>query len=365
MVTVEKLARSIVHDSLRPKEYEPVIVSTYPHTLELAEQIGLECQKAGADPFLVVDTDKLFYGQFKNFSEENLKKVSAHCIGIAEYARSYVYLGGPRDPGPMARVPQEKFAAMFRGEQAHDEKNREKKPKNVIVTLGSVTRERARVYGYNFAKWKKSVEEAIAVNYGKLEAAAARAEAHLSQPADVRVTADNGTDLRFRLAGAPRAPHVNDGVISDADLAADNRNASLPAGEATVAPIEDSARGTFVCDLGVPQVGRVIEGLSWTFRDGRAVEFTAKRNVGSAQTGWEGATGDRDALGSFGLGLNPRATPGFLQSTMVSGAVTIGIGENRDLGGKNASSYGFAGTLVSGTVEVGGKVVIDRGKWVA
>lgn len=365
MVTMEKLARSIVHDSLRPKEYEPVIVSTYPHTLDLAEQVSLECQKAGADPFLVVDTDKLFYGQFKNFSEENLKRVSAHCLGIAEYARSYVWLGGPRDPGPMARVPREKFAAMFQGEQAHDEKNREKKPKYVIVALGTVTRERARVYGYNFAAWRKSVEDAIAVNYGKLQAAGARAEGVLSQSADVRVTADNGTDLRFRLAGAPRTPHIDDGVISDADLAVGNRNASLPAGEAWVAPIEESAQGTFVCDLGVPQVGRVIEGLSWTFRDGHAVEFTAKRNVVAAQTGWETATGDRDALGSFGVGLNPRARPGFLQNTMVSGAVTIGIGENRELGGKNASSYGFTGTLASGTVEVGGKVVIDRGKWVA
>src|SRR5574340_253821 len=67
MVTAQRLARSIVRDSLRPKEYEPVIVSTYPHTTELAEEIALECQKLGADPFLVLDTDRVFYGQFKNF----------------------------------------------------------------------------------------------------------------------------------------------------------------------------------------------------------------------------------------------------------------------------------------------------------
>jgi len=365
MVSVERLARSIVVDSLRPKPYEPVIISTYPHTIELAEQINLECQKVGADPFMVLETDKTFYGQFKNFSEENLRKVSAHCLGIADYARSYVYLGGPRDPGPMIRVPREKFAALFEGEEAHHVKNLEKKPKTLGVALGPITRERARVYGFNFAKWKKSVEDAIAVNYTRLQASGSQAASLLGRPAEVRVTADNGTDLRFKLAGEPRIPDVDDGVISDEDVAAGNTDASLPAGAVYVAPLEESAQGTFVSDAGIPQVGRVIEGLSWTFRDGRAVEFTAKRNLVAAQTGWEGATGDRDRLATFAVGINPRAKPGFLQSIAVSGAVTIGIGDNRDLGGQNVSSYGFPGTLVHGTVEIGGKVVIDRGKWVA
>ena len=364
MVTVARLARNIVHDSLRPKEYEPVIVSTYPHTLELAEHVGLECQKAGADPFVVLETDRLYYGQFKNYSEENLKRVSAHCLGLAEYTRSYVWFGGPRDPGPMRRVPREKFAAMFQGENAHHEKSLQKKPKNVVVALGTVTRERARVYGFNFAKWKAAVEDAIAVNYAKLQTSGARAAALLAQPTEVRVTAENGTDLRFRLAGESRKPEVNDGVISDEDLAAGNTDASLPAGDVWVAPVEESAQGTFVCDIPVPQVGRLIHEMAWTFQDGRAVEFTAKRNLAAAQTNWVEASGDRDRIGAFGLGINPRAKPGFLQSTGVAGAVTIAIGDNRDIGGKNVSSYGFAGTLGSGTVEIGGKVVIDRGKWV-
>ncbi len=328
----------------------------------MAEGVALECQKAGADPFMVLDTDKVFYGQFKNFSEENLKKVSAHCLGLAEYTRSYVYLGGPKDPGPMARVPRPKFAAMFQGEQAHTEKNLEKKPKTVGVSIGQVTRERARVYGFNFAKWKRSVEDAIAVNYPRLQASGAKAASLLRQPAHVRVRADNGTDLRFRLVGEPRNPEVDDGVISDEDLAAGNTEATLPAGSVFVAPDEESAQGTFVSDVGIPQVGRVIEGLSWSFKDGRVVDFTAKRNVVAAQTNWEEGSGDRDRFASLGLGLNPRGKAGYLLSTFVSGAVTIGIGENRGLGGKNASSYGFGGTLVSGTVEIDGKTVIDRGK---
>lgn len=365
MVTTKRLARSIVRNSLRPKEFEPVVISTYPHTIELAEQITLECQKLGADPLMVLDTDVAFYAQFKNYSDDNLRRCSAHCTGLLEYVRSYVWLGGPRDPGPMARTPKEKFGAMYQGEQAHYEKGLVKKPKNVAVALGQITRERARVYGLNYAKWKAMVEAAIAVDFRRLEAAGKRAAALLGAEAEVRITAENGTDLRFRLAGGSRRPEVDDGVISDEDLAADVTDVALPAGEVWVAPVEESAQGTFVSDVGIPQVGRLIEGLSWTFRDGHAVEIAARRNLAASQAGWETATGARDMFGTFGIGLNPRAKAGYLLNAVAAGAVNVGIGENRELGGKNEASYGFASTLASPTVEIGGKMVIDRGTWVA
>ncbi len=363
MVTAQRLARSIVRDSLRPKEYESVIVSTYPHTIELAEQVALECQKVGADPFLVLDTDGLFYGQFRNYTDENLRRVSAHCLGIAEYAQSYVWLGGPKDPGPMARVPQERFAALFDGEQAHFEKSLRKKPKSLAVPMGTVTRERAKTYGFNFSAWKASVEGSIAVNYAQLEAKGKEIAGFLSRPADVHITADNGTDLRFRLAGPPRTPSVNDGVISDEDLAAGDADASLPAGAVWVAPVEESAEGTFVCDVGIPQVGKVVQGLSWTFGHGHVKDFTATRNLAASQTGWSTGTGAKDMFGSLALGFNRKARPGFLTNFIVAGAVTVGIGDNRELDGSNESSYGFVGSLVRGTVEIGGREVIRDGRW--
>lgn len=362
MVTLERLAKSIVRDSLRPKEYESVMISTYPHTIDLAEQVALECQKLGADPAILLDTDNVFYGQLKNYSDENLRKVSAHCMGLVEYVQSYVWLGGPKDPGPMKRAPKEKFAAMFAGEQAHYDRSLEKKPKSVGVALGMVTRERAKTYGFNYAKWKENTEAAIAVDYAQLQDLGQRFGGLLSSPYDVHVTADNGTDLRFRLAGQERKVHVNDGVISDDDLVAGNPDAQLPAGAIWVAPVEDSAQGTFASDLPIPQMGRLIEGLTWRFEHGRITEFAAKKNVDLAQVGRDEGTGDKDMFGSFGIGLNRKAKPGFLTNNIVAGAVSIGVGDNRDVGGRNRSTWGFTGTVSGATVEVGGKTVVANGK---
>jgi aminopeptidase len=366
MASTQRVAKSIVGQSLRPKEYESVIISSYPHTLELAEQVALECQKAGADPLIVMDTDGLFYGQYKNYSPENLERVSAHCVGLLDYVNSYVWLGGPKDPGPMRTLPKDKVAANFRGEQAHYDKSLQKKPKSVGVAIGQVTRERARTYGFNYARWKAEVEAAIATSYRQMEALGKTVAGLLSSPVGVRVTADNGTDLRFRLAGAGagRKPSINDGVVSDEDLAEGNPEANLPAGSVSVAPIEESANGTFVSDVPIPQLGRLIEGLAWTFKDGHIVDFTARKNLANAQVGWDTATGAKDMFGVLSLGLNRRAKPGFLHASVAAGAVTIGVGDNRSYDGKNASTWGFYGFLGTGTVEIAGKTVIHGGKWV-
>jgi len=143
MVSAQTLAKSIVKGSLRPKPNEVVLISTYPHTIELAEQTALECQKAGADPALWLETDALFYGNFKNYSVESLHRVSGHCVGLLDYVKSYVWFFGPRNPAPMATVPREKFAAMFEGEKAHSDKEFEKMTMNVDVVIGGVMRERA------------------------------------------------------------------------------------------------------------------------------------------------------------------------------------------------------------------------------
>ncbi len=356
------LARSIVRESLRAKPDEAIMISAAPHTLELAKQVALEAYKVGADPAMLFDTDDVFYGQFKHLTEEQLRKTSAHCLGIADYVQSYVWLGGVEDPGPMKRVPQPKWAAMFEGEEAHHKKSLEKKHKSVGIGLGMVTRPRAKAYGFNYAAWKRMMEQAIAVNYEEMKRTGEAVAAILQRPAEVRVTAENGTDLTFRLAGEPRKAYVDDGVISDEDIAAGNPNTSLPAGAVYIAPFEDSANGVFVSDVDIPQVGTLIKGLSWTFRNGRVVEFSAKRNVKNAQLNYAEASGAKDMFGWIAIGLNKKMVPGYTTATYARGTLTVGIGDNRDLDGKNESSYGFSGFLSKPTVVVGDKVLLDRGR---
>ena len=359
------LARTVIRDSLRAKADEAIIIQAGAHTVDLATQVALEAFKVGADPAILYESDETFFGQFKLLTEDQLRKTSAHCLGIADYVQSYVWMGGVENPAPMRRVPKSKWAAMFEGEEAHYRKNLEKKQKQVNVALGAVTRARAKTYGFNFAKWRRMVEEAIATDYRAIRRTGQVLSGLLQREAEVRVRADNGTDLRFRLAGETRVPFLDDGIIGDEDLAIGNTTTSLPAGAVYVAPIEDSAQGTIVSDVRIPQVGTLIEGLAWTFRDGRVVDFTAKRNLASAQLNYVEGTGAKDMFGAFGLGLNKKVVPGYLDTFYARGTVSIGIGDNRSFGGANTSSYGFNAFNSHATVTIDGKPIVEEGRLVA
>src|SRR2546430_12087127 len=167
--------------------------------MELGEQTALECQKAGADPALWLETDALFYGNFKNYSVESLHQVSGHCVGLLDYVNSYIWFFGPRNPAPMATIPREKFAAMFEGEKTHADKAFEKMPKNVAVAIGSVTRERAKTYGFNYAKWKAMVEAASVLNQERLWGVGNPVPRPIFPPLHVRVAPDNPGQRKFRL----------------------------------------------------------------------------------------------------------------------------------------------------------------------
>ncbi len=356
------VARSIIRDSLRAKENEAIMIQATPNTIDLANEVGVEAYKVGADPAIMLQTDDLFYGQFKHLTPDQLRTTSKHCLGIEDYADSYVWLGYITDPIPMRRVPKEKMAAHSEGEAGHYRKSVEKKHKNVGVGLGYVTRPRAKAYGFNYNTWKRMLEAAITVDYKEMVQTGERLGMLLRRPADVRIKADNGTDLRFRLAGESRKSYLDDGIISDEDLAAGNVSTSLPAGAIRVAPIEDSAKGTLVADVKTPLAGVPIEGVSWTFKDGRVVAFDAKRNIATAQNGYAQATGAKDMFGYLGIGLNKKVLPGYLNSSYARGTVTIGIGDNKQFDGANESTYGFDAFQASSTVVLDGKPIIEVGR---
>src|SRR3989442_4124229 len=119
------------------------------------------------------------------------------------------------------------------------------------------------------------VEAARGANRQRIESLGNLVAGFLPRPVDVRVKADNGTNLKFRLAGPDRKAYAHDGVISDEDLAAGtsvSRSGQLPTGEVCVAAVQNSAKGTFPADGAVPSLGRGVQGVGWTFHNGKVTE---------------------------------------------------------------------------------------------
>ncbi len=355
-----RVAHAIVSECLRIRPDDVVTVNTWPHTIELSDTILDECFRIGADAMAILETDRSYYSQLELLSEENLKVTSKHCLGLAEYTTVNIFIGGPANPLRMRKVPPEKFAASFEGEKAHFDKSREKKIRGAYLAHGAVTPERARTYGFNFQRWKRMIDSATAVRYDDMSILGRRVASNLERAREVRVRSRIGTDLKFSILG--RQTQINDGVIDDDDLKRGLFFTTLPTGSVAVSVVEDSASGKVTFDLPVPQVGKLVHGLQWVFENGRVTAFNAQKNLDAVKPIFDRGHGAKDKIGSLTIGLNPRIRTGFLTDGFAKGAVTIGIGSNVDLGGKNDSDYAFQGTLSQATIELDGRTIVENGR---
>lgn len=356
------IASTIVNECLRITVDDIVLIHTYPHTIDLVNAIARQVNKNGADFLVALETDETMYSSYIDRSKERLRKTSQLSMSLANTITVEVFLGGPLNPAPMRRVPREKWAASFEAEKPIIDRARERKVRQAFLALGQVTKERAKTYGFSYNAWKKAVTGALTVKHDKMKSFGMRVREKLMRGSQVHVTAPNGTDLRFEIE--PRRPIiVNDGIIDDEDYSAGGTFVTLPSGTVWFAPNETSANGKIVFDVPTPQFGVLVRGLSWAFKDGRVVEYNATRNLKAVKPVWEQQTGDKDRIGTFGLGINPRAKFGFLNNAIVVGGVTVSIGANKEVGGTNDTSYFFEGTLSKATVKVDGETLLLQGRF--
>jgi leucyl aminopeptidase (aminopeptidase T) len=356
-----KIAANVVKQALRIKEDDVVHITTSKHMLGLADELAIECRKAGAETTTIYWSEPLWYWSLESLPLEWLRGASKTDATLLDVATATISMAVAADPKPMAKISAERWEANSEGADHWYRKFIERKVRNVTLAIGTVTPQRARAYGFNYSTWKRSTENALKADYEKIAQTGRRLRGILDgSTREVRLASKSGTDLRFRLGG--RKAWVDDGVLDEDDLATGTFDTTLPAGCINIAPDEVSANGTVAFDLPTPQRGKLIRGIKWSFENGKITEFTAAKNGGMVIPIWEKATGDRSKFGWFGIGFNPAGKTGFLADNIASGIVTVGIGENKLFGGKNVSTFTFQGALKKSTLTVDNQTVVADGK---
>jgi leucyl aminopeptidase (aminopeptidase T) len=355
------LAKSVVNDCLRITEKDNVTILLWPHHLPLAEDIAEECFKKGADVLLNLATDRYLTSYLRFLSVESLKQPSVFCKALTESSTAEIFLGGTYDPSILKTIDPEKSAASSEGEtKAHFPLSRERKVRSISLGLALVTKPRAKAYGFNYNKWRRMIQAATSVDYQKLAKTGKALADSLKDAKSLTVTGPGKTKISFDVSG--RRWHLSDGVIDEQDIQNEDFEDSIPAGSIYVAPLEDSARGSVTFNAGTPFMGTRVTGLHLSFEDGRVAQFSGNGTTAKLRKHWEKGTGDKDRIAYFEVGFNPRAETGYTLNDVAYGAVSIGIGENESFGGKNKSSFSYAGTLAGATVEADRRTVIRKGK---
>lgn len=182
----------------------------------------------------------------------------------------------------------------------------------------------------------------------------------LTRAREALVRSAAGTDIRLSLAGRE--------AIADTGLfTARGSFGNLPSGEGFIAPLEGTAEGQIVVELGWAR--NLTELMTIRFRQGAVTELIGGGGVGDSLRSLLGFAGgeivpERRNLAELGVGTNPKARPteSTLEAEKVMGTVHIAIGDNAHIGGNVTADLHMDFVLPHTELILDGQTVMADGK---
>ena len=346
------LAHQVVRRTLGLRWKDVLEVYSYIPTIPIAEALALEARRAGSDTHITLMTDDLWFTSMKELPTRWLRTPSPVESAIGGVITANVYLGGPADARRMRDIPPEKFEANSLGGTRQDEPRRTRRVREVDLSIGRVTPERAEAYGLDYRRWRASYEDALAVDLEEIQAAGKALARSLTGRRKVRVRSDAGTDLRFTTK--PLAPVVSDGIIDAADVRRGFVETSLPAGRVEGAIRPDTVVGEVRSADPLFMMGRAIRGWWLRVRGGRITASGAEENDELLSRALRDSKASKARIGWFSIGLNPAAEPCMLDNSIVRDDVCLGLGAHPQLERRLVDpAVSFGESIGRSTIELG------------
>jgi len=354
------VAEKIVRDCAGVRPGQVVQIGGGIHNFGFLSAVAAAVRRAGAFPELNVTSDDLQVEMLTTTPLEHLRALPEHRLRWLEDVDVIIATDAVENPQKAESVPEERRLAALAAAKAMERHIFERGVRWVYV--GWPTPAATPGLALPFAGFWPMFWRAVDVDYRQLAAEAASAAAILEVAEEVRIVSERGTDLTLRLAGRPVL--VDDGVISDEDVERGDTAATLPAGKVFVAPQEDSAAGRLVADFAVLG-GRPVSGLELTLAEGRVRAVGAHPSAAAVERLLAGERGEVDRVGELGIGLNPavdRFAGYSLTDEKRRGALYLGFGDNRLLGGANAATVRWELFVENPTVLVDGRPFLEAGR---
>lgn len=356
------VAARIVKDCMRLGTKDSLGVHTTEHMLPLAKEIVKAARRVGADTIISLDSDDIWYDALLNLPANWLKSPSSLGQAFVRASTAQVYIEGPQDPSRMRDIPPDRWAANDKGATATYKPFENRNVPTLDLSISRVTEARARTYGFDYREWHDSSLQAMAADPKLMRKNGEPIARALSRAKKGRVTARGGTDFEFGLHGA--LPVLSNGEIRPRKGVKSSYHSSLPDGAVAIALKKGSGEGKVVSTLPIPQAGHLIKALAWEFEGGKMRRADADEHLDVFKMFFteEKRKKGADQLGWMQVGLNPAAKCGFLENSIAEGVVTVGIGDNSDLGGNNRSAFGIPAFLKDATLEVDGRELVSHGR---
>lgn len=357
----DEIAEKIVKICMPIRQGDVVMVQGGHHNFDFLAAIGLAVRKVGAFPEIRVNSDEYYLRTLTEVPDLFLQQTPDHQMRWLDDVDAIISTDPFFDPRVTRNVPEERRGALRQATRPVQQKTISLQIPWTYV--GFPTPGMAEMYGIPFEAFSELFWRAIHVDYAQLADRGRKLSKYLQGAQDVHILSEKGTDLHLSLAG--RQVLIDDGVISEEDIANEDVGNNLPCGEVFVAPVETSGEGRAVFDLAFHAGQRIVD-LQLEFRGGRVEGVEAAENAQVVRDVITHSPGDKDMLAELGIGTNPavdRVIGYTLTDEKVCGTIHIAIGGNRMYGGKNESPLHWDFVMMHPTLIADGKVIMERGEF--
>jgi len=357
--TDARLAQQVLTRSLRLRRGQNVIIETWTHSLDLAEEFVVQARRMGVRPMVLYEGERAFFDSQRLASVADGSAISAPELAAVAATDAYVFLSGPSDPKRWAELSLARKAALDRWVGTWHQVLQSRGARACYAYFASATEAAARAYEVDLGSWRREVREASTVDPAVFRRSARRFAGRLRSGRRVTITHPNGTRIDLGLSG--RIPYIDDGSVDADDIRMGHTWTVVPSGLAIVALNERFAEGRFVANRPSRHRRGVNPGIQWTFHDGRLISYESDdRSQGFAEAFRSAGPGhDRPAL--FSIGLNPRLRNAPLQDDQAVGVVSLYVGHNEHFGGRNRVNFADYALLEGADVSVDGHPIVRAG----
>jgi len=359
------VARALVGSALGLRRGEHLIVLSWNHTLPWASAVVAEARRVGARPVLFLEDETAFWRAVDLArSTTGWSALPRTARAALRQADALLYFPGPADRPRLKGLPTDLLAPLLGHDDLWLSPRSRTGPRRIRCLLGYASDAAGDGWGVPGAMWRSQLLRAISeADYPKITEAGRRAERLLLAGHELRITGDDGTDVRLRLRR--RSPWVDDGRIDPVDRRLGRVVATSPPGLVVVAIDERSATGTAVASRPSFLSGGRVAGGQWELEGGRLRNYWYAEGNDAFESEFAAAPRGRETVGLFALGLNRALAGGIPQAEdEEEGTVTLAIGDNSTYGGTNRCRYLSWITIGSATVAVDGVPLCDRGQLV-
>ncbi len=346
------------------KHGDIVSISGGPAVVEEMEALGVEVQKAGGNPILVLNSPRVTRSLYADVAEKHLDQIpTALDAFYAEQVDVEFNLPSGEDFATIRRVDPARRTrvdqALSRADAATASKRDKGKTRSLFIGLPTAS-DTASIQ-MNYDQYEAMTWSAMEADYKAISAMGQQIKKVLEGAKRLRITSPEGTDFTVELGGRPivvRAGSVPPGTKGTQA----ERSASLPGGSVRFAPLETTANGKI--RAAEDQCDKPVRDESVDVKNGMPVNVSSKTDQDCLQRSLKVA----GRFGNITIGLNPAVkfdhVPSYgPQFENGAGIVQIGFASNQALGGANPPAPGgWSVPLLKATVEADGKVIVKDGK---